>query len=159
MEDIVKLTKDSLMKKRGEKYDEAEFTKFFESFGYSDIQVTKSGEQKKFSMKLKTTIGDTEKEVTKVCFLRLDQKGIYYSFIWVDGDVNKAPGSGADMGCGIAALIIIVAIIGTIGYFVISAILNATEDDDCNDSYIEQDYNGDGEEDAEDFRIQTEACN
>jgi len=31
-------------------------------------------------------------------------------------------------------------------------------DDDCNDSYIEEDYNGDGEEDAEDFRIQTEGC-
>lgn len=31
-------------------------------------------------------------------------------------------------------------------------------DSGCNDSYIEQDYNGDGEQDAEDFRIQTEAC-
>jgi hypothetical protein len=30
--------------------------------------------------------------------------------------------------------------------------------DDCNDSYIEEDYNGDGEEDAEDFRIQIEGC-
>lgn len=31
-------------------------------------------------------------------------------------------------------------------------------DSDCNDRFIEQDYNGDGEEDAEDFRIQTEGC-
>jgi hypothetical protein len=28
----------------------------------------------------------------------------------------------------------------------------------CNDTYIEQDYNGDGQKNAEDFRIQTEAC-
>lgn len=31
-------------------------------------------------------------------------------------------------------------------------------DDDCNDDWIEMDYNGDGEKDAEDFRIQTEGC-
>lgn len=147
------------MKKRGEKYDEAEFTKFFDSFGYTDVQVTKSGEEKKFSMKQKVTVGGIETEVIKIILLRLDDNGRYYSFIWVDGTANKAPGSGFDMGCGIAALIIIVAIIGTIGYFVISAVMDATNEDDCNDSYIEQDYNGDGEKDAEDFRIQIEACN
>lgn len=32
------------------------------------------------------------------------------------------------------------------------------DEEDCNDIWIEQDYNGDGEKDAEDFRIQTDAC-
>jgi hypothetical protein len=31
-------------------------------------------------------------------------------------------------------------------------------DSDCNYDYVEMDYNGDNEKDAEDYRIQTEAC-
>jgi hypothetical protein len=61
----------------------------------------------------------------------------------------------AGQGCLILIGIIVVLVI------IISSCVNmagSDSDSDCNDSYIEQVYNGDREEDAEDFRIQTEGC-
>jgi hypothetical protein len=75
---------------------------------------------------------------------------------------SKQPEQQMGWGCALFifgfGLIVFIVIMLATGKF--SDIKDSFEQDDsdCNDSYIEEDYNFDGETDAEDFRIQTSGC-
>lgn len=60
---------------------------------------------------------------------------------------------------GCFAFIAFVALVfGAIIYFGFIRNDDTSTDSDCNTTYIEQDWNQDGQKNAEDFRIQTAAC-
>lgn len=152
-----------LKKKEGQTYDESEFLEYLKSFGLYDISVGETDYGYiRYNLKKGYEYKDNKQSVDKTIFLKVDKNGIIEKIIWADSkeDSYQKYNDGITTGCLI--IIGIIAVIGVLGWFLVTGIMDAISDsdyeDDCNDSYIEMDYNGDGEKDAEDYRIQTEGC-
>lgn len=147
-----------LMRRKGNKFTVEGFTKFLESHGFENIRVGESNDgYVRFQAIQPIVINNKNEKQPKTIFIKCNDEMIIQDIKLSNGymssveEMNKTVGQGCLI---IIGIIVVVAII-------ISSCTNMMDfdtDGDCNDSYIEQDYNGDGEEDAEDFRIQTEGC-
>lgn len=148
----------NLMLKKGKKYSEEGFIKFLESYGFSDNKVGKSEDGYiRIHTLQPVEIKGLNKKEPRTIFIKCDEEMVIQKIEWSHGHMSSVEAMNKSAGQGCLILIGIIVVIS----IVISACMNMVDidsDSDCNDSYIEQDYNGDGEKDAEDFRIQTEAC-
>ena len=139
-------------------YDENKLVEFLEENGYTDIVIEDvipsnslkdTHKIKKFTLNFYGTV-----RTMVVTFLSSNKK--INSITLMEGGMNDLKSSKLGLGC----FLLIFIVIGLIIWLISSTISDSDydSDDDCNRSYIEYDYNGDGEKDAEDYRIQTNAC-
>lgn len=141
-------------------YNESELISFLQENKYTDIEVAELSppesvknikSMKRFYIKLY--------DQDRTLFIGLDDAGNILVYQWVETRMPTYPSaSNATLiGCLFGILVVIGVVVWAL-FAVISDFGDSDLEDDCNDSFIKEDYNGDGEKDAEDFRIQTEGC-
>lgn len=147
-----------LMRRKGNKYTEEGFTKFLESHGFMNIKVGKSDDGFiRIQARQPVVKNGQDRKEPRAIFIKCNDEMIIEEIKWTNGftsSVGKMNKDATQGGFILIGIIVLLAI-------VISTCVNmvgSDSDTDCNDTYIEKDYNGDGEKDAEDFRIQTEGC-
>lgn len=139
-------TIDMLKNKKGETYNEEEMIKFFESRGLSDIQVSDSFEYRRFSMKENFIFKGKEAFGYRTAFIGLDKNNTINKVKWVSHKVDSINQYHSNNGCGLLILIGIIGIVATLGYFLVTGIMDGIsnfEDDEEFNPYTE-DYDGDG---------------
>lgn len=144
----------------GRQYDEDELIEYLVENKYTEIEVKDTDSSREPDAKSSKRVHMKFFGKNRTLFVYIGASGEIIKVSMTEGSYVTQPkveGVGFAIGC----VTVVVIVVGLILWAVISGIIdNRNEiDSDCNDKYIEQDYNGDGEKDAEDFRIQTEACN
>ncbi|MBX9972550.1 hypothetical protein [Cytobacillus firmus] len=143
-----------------QQYNESELISFLQENKYTDIEVAELSppereknikSMKRFYLKLY--------DQNRTLFIGLDDAGKIFVYQWVETRMPTYPSASnaTVIGCLFGALVVIGLVVWAL-FSMISGFGELDSEDDCNDSFIEEDYNGDGEKDAEDFRIQTEGC-
>ncbi|WP_152966725.1 hypothetical protein [Sporosarcina globispora] len=143
-----------------QQYNESELISFLQENKYTDLEVAdlippEHEKNIKYMKRFYVKFYDQDRTL----FIGLGDTGKIFVFQWVETRMPTYPSASnaTVIGCLFGALVVIGLVVWGL-FSMISGFGELDSDDDCNDSFIEADYNGDGEKDAEDFRIQTEGC-
>lgn len=144
---------DVIKKKKGEKYNESEFIEFLESLGLKDIQVGDSGEYRRFNAKHPIIHNDKEIIADRTVFVAFDSNYTINKVAFIVYKVDSMDQHYSNNFGGILFLIGAAAIVITIGYFIVTAIMETFSDtEDVDYEYIDDsnDYDYDGDVDYDD---------